>query len=79
MIPGFDDDEEDFKTDKEREKYLEKQQRKEDGKVVRVANSMIDTLLRGSGLAGAVVSTIKNVIISMMRIVICPLLSFCLI
>jgi hypothetical protein len=64
LIPGFDDDEEDFKTDKEREKYLERQQRKEDGKVVRVANSMIDTLLRGSGLAGAVVSTIKNVIMA---------------
>ena len=64
LIPGFDDDEEDFKTDKEREKYLEKQQRKEDGKVVRVANSMIDTLLRGSGLAGAVISTIKNVIMA---------------
>ena len=64
LIPGFDDEEEDFDTDKEREKYLEKQQRKEDGKVVRVANSMIDTLLRGSGLAGAVVSTIKNVIMA---------------
>ena len=64
LIPGFDDDEEDFKTDKEREKYLEKQQRKEDGKVVRVTNSMIDTLLRGSGLAGAVVSTIKNIIMA---------------
>ena len=64
LIPGFDDEEEDFKTDKEKEKYLEKQQRKEDGKVVRVANSMVDTLLRGSGLAGAVVSTIKNVIMA---------------
>ena len=64
LIPGFDDDEEDFKTDKEREKYLEGQQRKEDKKVARVANSMIDTLLRGSGLAGAVISTIKNVIIA---------------
>ena len=64
LIPGFDDEEEDFKTDKEREKYLEGQQRKEDKKVVRVANSMIDTLLRGSGLAGAVVSTIKNVIMA---------------
>ena len=64
LIPGFDDEEEDFKTDKEREKYLEGQQRKEDKKVARVANSMIDTLLRGSGLAGAVISTIKNVIIA---------------
>lgn len=64
IIPGFDDDEEDFKTDKEREKYFEGQQRKEDRKVARVANSMVDTLLRGSGLAGAVVSTIKNVIMA---------------
>ena len=64
LIPGFDDDEEDFKTDKEREKYFEGQQRKEDRKVARVANSMVDTLLRGSGLAGAVVSTIKNVIMA---------------
>jgi len=64
LIPGFDDEEEDFDTDKEREEYLEKKQRTEDGKVVRVANSMIDTLLRGSGLAGAVVSTIKNVIMA---------------
>ncbi len=64
LIPGFDDEEEEFTTDKEREKYLEKQQRKKDKKVVRVANSMVDTLLRGSGLAGAVVSTIKNVIMA---------------
>jgi len=64
LIPGFDDEEEDFATDKEREKYLEKQQRKEDKKIVRVANSMVDTLLRGSGLAGAVISTIKNVIMA---------------
>jgi len=64
LIPGFDDEEEEFTTDKEREKYLEKQQRKEDKKIVRVANGMIDTLLRGSGLAGAVISTIKNVIMA---------------
>ena len=64
LIPGFDDEEEDFKTDKERDKYIEKQQRKEDKKLVRVANSMVDTLLRGSGLAGAVVSTIKNIIMA---------------
>ena len=62
LLPGFDDEEEDFKTDKEREKYFEKEQRREDSKIARTLNSMVDTLLRGSGLAGAVASTIKNVI-----------------
>ncbi|MGI9555899.1 MAG: hypothetical protein ACR2M9_03480, partial [Cyanophyceae cyanobacterium] len=64
FIPGFDFEEEepDFKTDKERDAWLERQGNKEDKKVVRVANNMIDTILRGSGLGGAVVSTIKNVI-----------------
>ena len=62
LLPGFDDEEEDFKTDKEREKYFEKEQRREDNKIARTLNSMVDTLLRGSGLAGAVASTIKNVI-----------------
>ena len=64
FVPGFDDDEEepDFKTDKERDAWLAKQGNRENKKVVRVANNMIDTILRGSGLAGAVVSTIKNVI-----------------
>ena len=62
LLPGFDDEEEEFKTDKEREKYFEKEQRREDTKIARTLNSMVDTLLRGSGLAGAVASTIKNVI-----------------
>jgi len=64
FVPGFEDDEEepDFKTDKERDAWLAKQGNREDKKVVRVANNMVDTILRGSGLAGAVVSTIKNVI-----------------
>lgn len=62
LLPGFDDEEEDFKTDKEREKYFEKEQRREDTKIARTLNSMVDTILRGSGLAGAVASTIKNVV-----------------
>ena len=45
-----------------RDAWLAKQGNKENKKVTRVANNMIDTILRGSGLAGAVVSTIKNVI-----------------
>jgi len=43
----FGDDEEDELTDKKKE---------------RVINGMMDTLLRGSGIAGAAISTIKNVI-----------------
>ena len=53
MIPGFDDDEEE--TD-------EKKKLKADTKTSRIIHSMVDTILRGSGLAGAVGSTIKNTI-----------------
>ena len=42
----FGDDEEDEVTDKKKERMI---------------NGMMDTLLRGSGIGGAVVSTVKNV------------------
>ena len=48
----FGDDEEDEITDE---------------KLDRVLNGMVDTLLRGSGIAGAVVSTTKNVILRFME------------
>ena len=48
LIPGFDDEEED--------------DAKLEDKAIRTANSMVDTILRGSGLAGAVISTLKNAI-----------------
>ena len=48
LIPGFDDEEED--------------DAKLEDKAIRTANSMVDTVLRGSGLAGAVISTLKNAI-----------------
>jgi len=48
----FSDDEEDDITNKKTE---------------RVVNGMVDTLLRGSGIGGAVVSTVKNVIIKFMK------------
>jgi hypothetical protein len=64
LLPGFEDEEEpEFTTDKEYEAYMEKQGYKEQQKITRVLNNMSDTLLRGSGLAGAVASTIKNVIL----------------
>ena len=49
---AFDDDED----EKERDKNAEK-------KKMRVLNGMLDTILRGTGIYGAVVSTIKNVLI----------------
>jgi len=48
----FSDDEEDQITDKKKEKVI---------------NGMIDTILRGSGIAGVGVATIKNVILKFMK------------
>jgi len=54
LLPGFDDEEE---TD-------EAFNKKKEGKIVRMVSSMIDTTLKGGfGLPGAVISTVKNVII----------------
>ena len=54
----FDDDDDEDMTDEEREKMA----KKDEQKTIRVANSMMDTVLRGSGVYGAVASTIKNTI-----------------
>ncbi len=48
LIPGFDDEEED--------------DAKLEDKATRTANSMVDTILRGTGIAGAVIATLKNAI-----------------
>ena len=63
LLPGFDDEEEEGLTEKE----IERLRKKDEQKVQNVLNSMLDTTLRGSGLHGAVASTIKNVIIEYMR------------
>ena len=56
LIPGFNDDDE--------EKTEEQLQAEKDNKWLYTLNSMIDTTLKGGfGIPGAVVSTIKNVII----------------
>jgi hypothetical protein len=52
LIPGFDEEEED---DEKYEKII-------NTKTERIVNSMVDTILRGSGLTGAVISTLKNTI-----------------
>mgnify|MGYP003637338920 CR=1 FL=1 len=58
LIPGFDEDDENLTEEEQIEKYNKVLKSKED----RILNSMMDTLLRGSGLAGAAISTIKNVV-----------------
>jgi hypothetical protein len=50
-----DDDEDEKATDKKSESYA------------RVTNGMLDTLLRGSGIAGAVASTAKNMILEFLE------------
>ena len=62
LVPGFDDEDEDFATDKDKEKYDEKKIRAEENKIGRIANGMVDSIVRGSGLAGAVAVTVKNTI-----------------
>ena len=53
MLPGFSGDEDEDKK---------KQDLKDAKKIDRIANNMVDTILRGSGLPGAIVSTVKNLI-----------------
>ena len=53
MLPGFDGDENENEM---------KQAEIDAAKKARVLNNMLDTFLRGSGLPGAIVSTIKNML-----------------
>ena len=56
LIPGFDDEEDEEKKSKEF-----------DIKEERILNSMVDTMLRGSGVYGAIVSTLKNTALTYYR------------
>jgi chloramphenicol 3-O-phosphotransferase len=56
VIPGFDDEDESEMTEKE----LEKLERKNDQRTLRIINSMTDSVLKGSGVKGAAIATIKN-------------------
>jgi hypothetical protein len=65
FIPlGYDDEEEpDFsKMTKEEKKAYEKLKKKGEDKITNVINGMADTLLRGSGVYGAAIATVKNTI-----------------
>ena len=63
LVPGFEDEDENL-TDKEQ---LEKYGKVINSKQQRILNNMMDTILRGSGLAGAVVSTFKNAVLRYQR------------
>ena len=56
LIPGFDNEEDEEKKSKEFDKKEE-----------RILNSMADTMLRGSGVYGAIVSTLKNTALTYYR------------
>lgn len=51
-----------FEDDEEDEKLAKEQAKKQDAKVNDILNGMADTILRGSGITGAIVSTAKNVV-----------------
>ena len=58
IVPGFDEEDESEMTEKE----LEKLERKNDQRTLRIINSMTDSVLKGSGVRGAVIATLKNTI-----------------
>ena len=60
---AFDDEEDDKKLTKTEQ---EKKQKKRDTQYERTLNTMLDSLLNGSGLTGRVLSTVKNVIFKFM-------------
>jgi len=65
FIPlGYDDEEEPdtSKMTKEELKEYEKLKKKQEDKITNMINGMADTLLRGSGVYGAAIATIKNTI-----------------
>jgi len=65
FIPlGYGDDEEPdtSKMTKEEKKAYEKLQKKQEDKITNMVNGMADTLLRGSGVYGAAIATVKNTI-----------------
>lgn len=58
LIPGFDDDEEEDKV---------KRDEKLESKASKVLNGMTDSIIRGTGIYGAVVTTIKNTFLTWER------------
>ena len=61
FLPFEEEDEEAIaKMSSEQKKEYEKLKKKQDSKTTSILNGMADTVLRGSGVYGALISTIKN-------------------
>lgn len=68
LFMPFDDEDEDLeKMTKEQRKEYDKLKKKQDDKTKNLLNGMLDTVLRGSGVYGAVIATVKNVIMEYQR------------
>jgi hypothetical protein len=64
FLPFDDEDDEVLeKMTKEERKEYDKLKQKQENKVYSILNSMLDTVLRGSGVGGAALATIKNAIV----------------
>lgn len=62
FLPFEEEDEEAIaKMSKEQKAEYEKLKKKQEDKTTNILNGMVDTLLRGSGVTGALVATLKNV------------------
>jgi hypothetical protein len=64
FLPFEEEDEEAIaKMSSEQKKEYEKLKKKQDSKTTSILNGMADTVLRGSGVYGALISTIKNAVL----------------
>jgi hypothetical protein len=62
FLPFEEEDEETIaKMSEEQRKEYDKLKKKQDDKAINILNGMVDTVLRGSGITGALIATIKNV------------------
>jgi hypothetical protein len=62
FMPFVDDDDEKLTANmsEEQKAEFEKLKKKQDDKTINILNGMVDTVLRGSGITGALIATIKN-------------------
>jgi hypothetical protein len=63
FLPFEEEDEETIaKMSEEQRKEYDKLKKKQDDKAINILNGMVDTVLRGSGITGALIATIKNTV-----------------
>jgi hypothetical protein len=64
FMPFVDDDDEKLTVNmsKEQKAEFEKLKKKQEDKTINILNGMVDTILRGSGITGALIATIKNAV-----------------